>query len=687
MPNITIDETGLASFFCPIKKIDEEKRLVWGYASTDDVDSVGDVITLGALKDALPDYMSYPALRYMHQLHAAGSTKEAVVDDKGLYICAYVSDNDVWRKVKDQTLRGFSVGGNPKAYEDASKKKITKLELCEISLVDVPCNRKCRVEVFKASDPNAVFGASLVKSADAGIVDDVTEKIEANRAKLIKAVEALDETALEAAVEAFEKHTASDAEVKKTAVIEPEIAKSDKEKAKGDYGDVPYADPGYQDDKKARFPIGNESHVKAAWSYISKSKNAEKYSSEQLSHIKSEIIAAWKAHIDKDGPPSADKKAAAPITTTEDKPVVSKALEQLGKSDASESFVKGLCTVTSAIYLLETLGDIQEKLRIEAAVEGDNSQLPVRFGEVLRMVAALVQELLSEEVSEMLEDGGDDYDTSSDMMIMYAAKLHACKVVGEGLSKAIGDKTGSKNFSKLSDIADALTKAGSPEGPYYWPDHGDTFAWNDIVKPPIADTTGENNSWGAKNIEKAQKLHDAAISLGATCKSAEPTKEKTMDGDKTEDVKTKDAPVTETKADEKEMKDDKDKKDEGKEKAAETTETKADEKDMKDTKDEKDKKKKSAEVETPDAAAILVAKAVSILADQITDLRNEMLSSRRNPPAPATPVTKTVVAEKGNDIDPNNPALEKAADENDPQEVLKKVFSAPNYVNLRENGR
>jgi hypothetical protein len=71
------------------------------------------------------------------------------------------------------------------------------------------------------------------------------------------------------------------------------------------YGDVEYADPGYQDDKKKRYPIDTEKHIRAAWSYISKPRNAGKYSADELKRIKDKIIAAWKDKIDPEGPPSA----------------------------------------------------------------------------------------------------------------------------------------------------------------------------------------------------------------------------------------------------------------------------------------------------------------------------------------------------------------------------------------------
>lgn len=71
------------------------------------------------------------------------------------------------------------------------------------------------------------------------------------------------------------------------------------------YGDVKYADPGYQEDKKERYPIDTPEHIRSAWNYIHKGRDSGKYSPEHLSAIKRRIVSAWKAKIGKDGPPEA----------------------------------------------------------------------------------------------------------------------------------------------------------------------------------------------------------------------------------------------------------------------------------------------------------------------------------------------------------------------------------------------
>jgi HK97 family phage prohead protease len=66
--------------------------------------------------------------------------------------------------------------------------------------------------------------------------------------------------------------------------------------SKKPYGDVSYADPGYQEDGKKRYPLDSEEHCRAAWSYINQEKNAAKYSPDQLKRIKGRIKAAGKRY-------------------------------------------------------------------------------------------------------------------------------------------------------------------------------------------------------------------------------------------------------------------------------------------------------------------------------------------------------------------------------------------------------
>jgi len=170
--------------FMPITKVDKEKRLVYGYASTPAKDYDGDTITLDAIKGAVPGYMKYGNIREMHTTSAVGVAKSADVDEKGLYLCAKVVDDDAWKKVVEEVYKGFSIGGNAKSRDPRDRHVITELELVEISLVDRPANPECDFDFFKAVKPVEDEPASTPAPEPT---------VEQMRAALAKTVEALPE--------------------------------------------------------------------------------------------------------------------------------------------------------------------------------------------------------------------------------------------------------------------------------------------------------------------------------------------------------------------------------------------------------------------------------------------------------------------------------------------------------------
>jgi len=254
------------NFFTPISKIDAEQRMVWGYASTPSIDLDGEVVSLNAIKSALPDYWQWRNIREMHQPSAVGVAKEANVDDKGLYLGAKIVDDEAWKKVIEGVYRGFSIGGQ------TLKKTGNTIEECrliEISIVDRPANPDCKIEMFKGEKKISGSGAKLVKTKSVDVIvrpDSVTRDL----AKAIKA-----------------------------------MAKAKDSDGSAPYGDVEYADPGYQADKQKRYPIDTEEHIRAAWNYINKKKNMGKYSPEDAAKVKAKIVSAWKSKVDPAGPPSA----------------------------------------------------------------------------------------------------------------------------------------------------------------------------------------------------------------------------------------------------------------------------------------------------------------------------------------------------------------------------------------------
>ena len=140
----------LRKYYVPILKADGEQRIVEGYASTDTEDSQGEIIEPDVIQAALAGYMKFANVRAQHDpTKAVGKTKEAKVDDKGLYVTVKVVDDDAWNKVKEGVFNGFSVG---LMVMKKIGKKITECVLKEISLVDRPANPDCVFDVVKAWD-------------------------------------------------------------------------------------------------------------------------------------------------------------------------------------------------------------------------------------------------------------------------------------------------------------------------------------------------------------------------------------------------------------------------------------------------------------------------------------------------------------------------------------------------------
>jgi HK97 family phage prohead protease len=143
--------------FVPIAKIDDEQRLVFGYATTEALDAHGEVVKRAAIEAALPHYMRFANIREMHQLSAVGVAKEAEFDDKGLYVKAKVVDDEAWAKVREGVYKGFSIGGRVTRRDAADRKLITGVELNEISLVDRPANPEAMIDAYK------IWGESAAK--------------------------------------------------------------------------------------------------------------------------------------------------------------------------------------------------------------------------------------------------------------------------------------------------------------------------------------------------------------------------------------------------------------------------------------------------------------------------------------------------------------------------------------------
>ena len=117
----------------PIAKVDKEKRTVSGFATLDNVDRHGDIVTAEASEEAFARFRGN--LREMHQPIAVGKVLSFHPEDffdkatgktyKGVYVNAYISKGaqDTWEKVLDGTLTGFSIGGRMNKWDDGYDEK------------------------------------------------------------------------------------------------------------------------------------------------------------------------------------------------------------------------------------------------------------------------------------------------------------------------------------------------------------------------------------------------------------------------------------------------------------------------------------------------------------------------------------------------------------------------------------
>lgn len=226
----------MAKLYAEIAKMeaqDDGTVKVWGYASSEAVDSDGEIIAAEAMKAAIPDYMKFGAVREMHGSNAAGTAIEINVEDDGrTFFGAHIVDPVAVTKVKTGVYKGFSIGGSVTARDELNKSQITGLKLTEISLVDRPANPDAVFTCFKADKPkdDEETADKDDESADKAdeTPDDDTEKADGDK-KDDKEDDKKDEAEKSASVELSESEI---------AILKAVLAKADKSEYEHKYEPV-----------------------------------------------------------------------------------------------------------------------------------------------------------------------------------------------------------------------------------------------------------------------------------------------------------------------------------------------------------------------------------------------------------------------------------------------------------------
>lgn len=130
---------------------DDGTLIVKGIVSSESVDSEGEIVTAAAMREAIPDYMQFGAVREMHGASAAGTAISINVgDDDITRFEALIVDPLAIKKCETGVYKGFSIGGKKTQRDELNKRKITGVKLTEISLVDRPANPDAVFELAKA---------------------------------------------------------------------------------------------------------------------------------------------------------------------------------------------------------------------------------------------------------------------------------------------------------------------------------------------------------------------------------------------------------------------------------------------------------------------------------------------------------------------------------------------------------
>ncbi|MGB8366345.1 MAG: DUF6582 domain-containing protein [Rhizomicrobium sp.] len=244
--------------FIPITKIDIARRLVTGTIAEEIPDHAGEIMDYQSAKPMFEAWSAEIAkasngksvgnLRAMHGSVAAGKLDQIHFDDDARRIAtvAKVVDDAEWKKVLEGVYTGFSMGGR---------------------------------YVKRWSDPDQpALTRYTPQPMEVSLVDHPC--IPSATFEVLKADGTI--------------------ELRKFKDAERDISRDTLE----------FADPGYQRDGKKRYPLDTEAHIRAAWAYIHHEKNQKPYGDDEIAKIKARIVAAWKAKIDRNGPPLAAGKAA-----------------------------------------------------------------------------------------------------------------------------------------------------------------------------------------------------------------------------------------------------------------------------------------------------------------------------------------------------------------------------------------
>lgn len=185
--------------FAQIRKVDEEKRLVFGRAAEEAVDKADEIMDYASSKPHFQKWSEEIAkdtggknlgnVRAMHGKVAAGGLTAIDFNDadKAVDVCAKIVDDNEWKKVLGGIYTGFSIGGSyvgeKKVEKSDGGKDVTRYTAKpnEISLVDRPCMPNAKFFEVQKADGSLTkidFQPSPAETEDVtvnGTADEIAE--------------------------------------------------------------------------------------------------------------------------------------------------------------------------------------------------------------------------------------------------------------------------------------------------------------------------------------------------------------------------------------------------------------------------------------------------------------------------------------------------------------------------------
>ena len=208
-----------------IKSVDGERRTFSGIASTPELDRHGDIVDPAGVTFKNP----IPLLLYHDQKQPVGLVHLTAAPDGTLLFEASIPTIDepgplktrvdeAWQSVKAGLMTGVSIGhaaaiGAMETLKSGAR-RLKKTEICELSLVTVPANKRASILLVKSLAQPRIKETPVMKQTTAEQISAFENKRAANAARLVTLMEAAADASVTLNEEQSQEYDGLDLEIK-----------------------------------------------------------------------------------------------------------------------------------------------------------------------------------------------------------------------------------------------------------------------------------------------------------------------------------------------------------------------------------------------------------------------------------------------------------------------------------------